>query len=398
MQLVHSEYVKSEPSFYTTQFWLLCVSSFLFFVSFNMVIPELPAFLEMLGGASYKGLIVSLFTLTAAFSRPYSGKLADTIGRKPVIILGVAVSAFCSLLYPLLGTVAAFLALRLLHGLSTGFTPTGTSAYLADVVPAHRRGEAMGILGAATSTGMAIGPALGSTVTMYYSFDLLFYLSAFFGIASVAMFLYLKETLEYQQTFKPALLRIHRNEIVEPRVFPPSIVLLLSYFPYGVALTIIPDYSEILGLANKGVFFSVSTVATLLVRIVAGKYSDRYGRVGVLQISTFLLLLSMFMMAISSSITILMIAALIFGLGLGLNTPAVLAWTVDLSVEQRRGQALATMYIAMEAGIGLGAFLSGWLYSNEASRIPWVFWMCFVVNTAAFVYLWLYKFRRKTSP
>ena len=126
---------------YGVQFGLLCLSSFLFFASFNMIIPELPDYLSSLGGAEYKGLIISLFTLTAGFSRPFSGRLADTIGRIPVMIVGGAVCVVTGFLYPLTGTVAAFLLLRFIHGFSTGFTPTGTAAYVADVVPPGRRGD-----------------------------------------------------------------------------------------------------------------------------------------------------------------------------------------------------------------------------------------------------------------
>jgi hypothetical protein len=76
--------VSNKPAgIYNRQFWLVCVSSTLFFASFNMLIPELPDFLESLDGADYKGLIISLFTLTAmisplqrkacGYSRPHTG-------------------------------------------------------------------------------------------------------------------------------------------------------------------------------------------------------------------------------------------------------------------------------------------------------------------------------------
>ena len=84
---------------YGLQFWLLCLSTFLFFTSFNMIIPELPAYLTSIGGEDYKGLIISLFTLTAGISRPFSGKLADTIGRIPVMVFGFR--GVCCLCYPL---------------------------------------------------------------------------------------------------------------------------------------------------------------------------------------------------------------------------------------------------------------------------------------------------------
>src|SRR5690606_14156583 len=111
------------------------------FASFNMIIPELPAYLTSLGGAEYKGLIISLFALTALFSRPFSGKMADKLGRVPVMMTGSAVCLVVGILYPLFSTVWGFLLLRLVHGFSTGFTPTGQAAYLSDIIPAERRGE-----------------------------------------------------------------------------------------------------------------------------------------------------------------------------------------------------------------------------------------------------------------
>ena len=93
---------------YTLQFGLVCLSSFLFSASFNMLIPELPAYLTGLGGAEYKGLIIALFTLTAAISRPFSGKLTDTIGRVPVMAVGSLVCFLCGFLYPILTSVAGF--------------------------------------------------------------------------------------------------------------------------------------------------------------------------------------------------------------------------------------------------------------------------------------------------
>ena len=139
-----------------------------------MLIPELPAYLTSMGGAEHKGLIISLFTLTAGISRPFSGRLTDRIGRIPVMVFGSLVCVICGFLYPIFVTVVPFLLLRLGHGFSTGFKPTGTAAYIADIVPAHRRGEALGIYGMAVSIGAALGPAIGSWVALSFSLNALF--------------------------------------------------------------------------------------------------------------------------------------------------------------------------------------------------------------------------------
>ncbi|HLK96379.1 MAG TPA: MFS transporter, partial [Hymenobacter sp.] len=112
------------PALYTLSFWLLSTSNFLFSASFSMMIPELPDYLTNLGGREYVGLIIALFTLTAGLSRPFSGKITDTVGRVPVMAFGSIVCFVCGFLYPYLLTVWGFLVLRLVHGFSTGTKPT----------------------------------------------------------------------------------------------------------------------------------------------------------------------------------------------------------------------------------------------------------------------------------
>ncbi|MDX5442668.1 MAG: MFS transporter, partial [Hymenobacteraceae bacterium] len=267
---------------YGLQFGLLCLSSFLFFASFNMIIPELPNYLTSLGGEEYKGLIIALFTLTAGLSRPFSGKLADKVGRIPVMIFGALVCFVCGFFYPLTTTVAGFLFLRLIHGFSTGFKPTGTSAYVADIIPMQRRGEAMGLLGLSGSLGMAAGPALGATIAVRYNLDVMFYASSVAALLSLLVLVGMKETVANKHKFRAGLLKISWAEIFEPRVIAPSIVMLLTVFAFGTVLTIIPDFSEYLGVKNKGLFFSCFTIASLAIRFLAGRASDKYGRIRVL--------------------------------------------------------------------------------------------------------------------
>ncbi|WP_242927790.1 MFS transporter [Pontibacter vulgaris] len=372
---------------YGLQFGLLCLSSFLFFASFNMIIPELPAYISSLGGAEYKGLIVALFTLTAGLSRPFSGQLADKIGRIPVMVVGGAVCILCGFLYPLTGSVAAFLLLRFVHGFSTGFTPTGTAAYVADIIPTNRRGEATGLLGLSGSLGMAAGPALGGAIANQFSLDTMFYASSGAAFLSVAVIARMHETVSDPHRFRMGLLKISRSEIFEPRVLAPSVVMLFCYFAYGVVLTIIPDLSEHLGIKNKGLFFLSFTISSLAIRFMAGRVSDKYGRVNLLRVSTALLVLAMLAVGFSATPTQLLLSGVLFGVASGMNSPTIFAWTIDLSHKDHRGRAMATMYIALEAGIGLGALAAGWLYGNNPANFSIVFLAAAACAFISFLFL-----------
>jgi MFS family permease len=357
---------------------LLCLSALLFFASFNMLIPELPAFLTALDGGEYKGYIISLFTFTALISRPFSGKLADNIGRKPVIIVGGMVCMICSLLYPLLTTVFAFFALRVIHGFSTGFTPTGQSTYISDIIPADQRGEAMGLLGMIGSVGMAIGPAIGGVIAREYGLNVMFYLSASFGLVAAAIVLGMKETLPARRNFKVSMLRIDRHDLFEPRVVLPCIIMGLTYYAYGVMLTLIPDFGEHVGIYRKELLFTYFTIASIVIRVVGGKASDKYGRVPVMVASTAVVMISMLMIAVSETQPLLIAGMVLYGLGQGSVSPTLLAWATDLSEERHKGRALASLYIFMEFGIGVGAFASGWFYRQEG----YGFFIPFAISSA----------------
>jgi len=375
------------PSFFTLNFFTLCLSSFLFFASFNMIIPELPAYLSSMGGGEYKGLIISLFALTAGLSRPFSGKLADKVGRVPVMVFGAGICFIVSLLYPVVTSVAGFLLLRFVHGFSTGFTPTGISAYVADIVPFNKRGEAMGMQSLFGSLGMAAGPAFGGYIGNIWGIEPLFYASAFTAILSILVIIRLKETVENGEKLAPRHFRLHRDEIIEKRVLVPSLILLFTVFSFGTVLTIIPDYSEYLGIANKGLFFAVFTLSSLGIRIIAGKTSDKYGRIPVMKVATLSMALAMVIIAFAQTKAMLLFGGVIFGCSVGMNSPTISAWTIDLSLDAFRGKALATMYIALEAGIGIGALVSGWVFANKVENFPLVFSIGGITSFIAFIYL-----------
>lgn len=362
-----------------------------------MLIPELPEYLTSLGGPEYKGLIISLFTVTALLSRPFSGKLADKVGRVPVIMFGSIVCFICSLIYPILSTVTGFLLLRLLHGFSTGFTPTGTAAYLSDIIPAERRGEAMGLFGTAGSLGMASGPAIGGTLANHFGLNSVFYCSSAFGLISVLVLIGIKETLTQNHAFGIGLLKVKKADLFDSRVLAPCLVMVFLVYAYGTVLTLIPDFGEYVGIRNKGLLFTYMTVASLIIRLIGGKASDRWGRETVLRISAMFIIISIMIMAFSQTPIHLIVGMSLYGLAQGVTSPTLIAWATDLSDPQNKGRGVASLYIFMEFGIGFGALASGLIYGNDPSRLSLTFGICCMVAAVAFLYLLVRRYLPMTS-
>ncbi|HAR73079.1 MULTISPECIES: MFS transporter [Empedobacter] len=387
--------LNSDPV-YNLHFILMCLSSLLFSASFNMMIPELPAYLSSMGGAEYKGFIIALFTLTAGISRPFSGKLTDKVGRVPIMAVGSIVCFVCGILYPVLTTVSGFLFLRLVHGFSTGFKPTATAAYIADIIPRERWGEALGLHGICFSIGMAIGPALGSTITLYSSINVMFFTSSFFALLSILILFNMKETLQNKQKFSFGLLKISKQDVFAKEALPAALITFLSYVAYGSILTLIPDWTEHLGFQNKGVFFIVFTISSMMVRFFAGKISDQKGRVLVIKLGLVLLIVALVLLASIDAKIGLILGGLMYGISTGILSPALNAWTIDFSKPDERGKAMATMYIAMEAGIGLGALCAGWYFQDYLDRIPMVIYVSAFICLLGTIYMLKFKNKPQT--
>ena len=137
----------------------------------------------------------------------------------------------------------------------------------------------------------------------------------------------------------------------------------------------------------KGLFFTAYTLASIAIRLVSGKVADRYGRISVMTAGLAVITLSMLFLGFGDSVSSLVIGACIYGVGTGIFSPAVNAWTIDLSLPQYRGKAIATMYIALEAGIGGGALFAGYIYHDHIFRIPYIFFGIALIILVAFLYI-----------
>lgn len=370
---------------------------FLFMTSFNLILPELNQYITDLGGEAQKGLIISLFTISAALARPFSGKLSDTIGRKKVMIIGMGICFFVTLLYPLSFSVSFFLVLRFMHGFSAGFLPTGATAMVTDILPANKRGQGMGIWGTFTSLGIGVGQSLGSFIFQYLGMDNLFMISAGTAVISGIMILYVKETLQKRQKFKPQLLTVTWQDVIEPSVLPSAIVMFLTAICSGIIFVLTPDMSGYLGLANKGWFFGIYVIATIIVRLFSGTLSDKIGRRKTLILGIVILIISMLMIGFSRDWYSYTLAAIIFGIATGISSPTLFAWTADLSHEDRRGVGAGTLFIALELGIMIGSLSTIFTYNNTLNSIPFGFIFGAFTALIAVIYLFWHLKKRHSQ-
>ncbi|MDG1331363.1 MAG: MFS transporter [Crocinitomicaceae bacterium] len=373
----------------------MCWALLCFMISFNLFIPELNQMITDLDGANFKGLLFIFFSITALISRPFSGKLSDTIGRKKVMYIGIVIGTITTLFYPVVG-LTGFLMLRLSHGFSAGFLPTGATALVTDLLPEKGRGVGMGIWGTFISVGFGFGNFFSGMILKAVGIYGLFFTAAGFALLAGILTFGLKETLPNPQRFKFSLLKVKFEDVFEPTVLAPAFIMFCAAISTGVIFVTSPDISEYLGIENKGWFFIFYMSSTILVRLFAGSMSDKIGRRRSLIIGLIFLILSMILIATAHEVIQYTAGAIVYGLATGVNSPTIFAWTADLSPVARRGIGAGTVFIALEFAIMAGALITLVIYNNtmESARIIYV--AASVFGVVAILYL-LWHLRKKPS-
>lgn len=331
--------------------WL---GAFAFFLSFHLLLSALPLFARRLGASDAAiGLIMGSFAVSAMLLRPPVGWAADRWGRKPLMVGGAAVFLACSLGYGFTAGAAGLLVVRLAHGAGMGLYPTAASALVADVAPPGRRGEYLGLFGAAGSLAMAIGPIAGVTLAGRHGFGALFLVSAAIALAAVLLAAAVTETLVHR-----AAAPFRLATTLSRSALWPSLVTLCLMLTYGAVVSFLPLHADRHGV-NPGVFFLVYALVLTVARGPAGRLSDRLGRASVAGTGLLLAAVALTVLALSEGALGLALAGGAYGLAFGTAQPALMAWCVDGVAAGDRGRAMGTFYTALELGIAIGAMSAG---------------------------------------
>lgn len=129
----------------------------------------------------------------------------------------------------------------------------------------------------------------------------------------------------------------------------------------GVASSYLSMLGDARGIAGIGIFFTVSSIAVLLIRPVAGKLMDQKGLAVILIPSLIFGAVSMACIGAAQGIAMIIVAALLKGVAQSSGQSSVQAECAKRTSPEKRGVALSTCYLGSDLGNSAGAALGGWL-------------------------------------
>ncbi len=165
----------------------LLLSMFMAAMEATVVATAMPTVIAELGGLALYGWVGASYLLAATVSVPLYGKLADRRGRKPVLLVGVALFLAGSLASGLAGSIEQLIAFRALQGLGAGAVQPIVLTVIGDLYTPAERGKVQGYFGALWGVAGIAGPLIGGAIVHAASWRWVFLINLPPGLASMAV-------------------------------------------------------------------------------------------------------------------------------------------------------------------------------------------------------------------
>ncbi len=147
----------------------LTLTVFLQWMGATAIVPMLPVYIRHLGGSdALAGVVMASFFAAGVLSQYPIGRVADRIGRRPVLIAGLVTYGVASFSFLLPITAPVAIGLRALQGVGAGAATVAALAMISGSVAVERRGRAFAAIYSGELAGMAVGPLVGSIVGVHY--------------------------------------------------------------------------------------------------------------------------------------------------------------------------------------------------------------------------------------
>ncbi|WP_373604854.1 MFS transporter [Fredinandcohnia onubensis] len=345
----------------------IIVSSINFFLTFIfyllVVIIAVYAVDEYGASTSQAGLVTGIFIVGTLIGRLFIGRYIDMIGRKKTLFIGLILFTITTFLYFVHAGITFLLINRFIHGVTLGIASTATGTIVAQIIPPKRRGEGIGYFSMSATLATAIGPFIGLFMSQHTTYQVIFGLCLVIGVITLLTSLILSvPPIELQSNQTQEKKGFSIANYVEPKALPIAIVTFAISLCYASVLSFINFYAiEIELVTAASFFFLVYSIAILLSRPFTGRLMDIKGANYVMYPAFIVLAIGMFLLSIAhNSITLLLSGALI-GLGFGNMQSCTQAVAIKLTPAHRMGLATSTFYIFLDAGLGFGPYLLGFL-------------------------------------
>jgi predicted MFS family arabinose efflux permease len=337
----------------------------------GMVAPLLPEIEKRTGaGDEALGLALAAYAIPILAASIPVGRLADRLGRRPLLLGGLILTGLGSILIAVSGALGPLLAGRAVQGVGSTLSWVAALALVSDLARPGRKGEAIGFALAANSLGAIGGPALGGVVGGTVSFEAPFFLVSGIATAMFAAGWVVLPRAPAKPSGEPIVRSGSFLSLLRPAAALPAAACAVGAALLGLVDFVVPlDLDRRLGTAATtiGLVFAGVALIDACTSPPAGKAGDRFGRGPVALAGSLLMATAGILLAGLGGLAGAAIALAILTIGLAVVFAAAVPWLDDTFGEHDRGLAYGGLNLIYALGYTVGPLLGGWLLGTASA-------------------------------
>lgn len=399
---------------WSTTFVLVVASTLCCFMAGQGLNSSTSVYVALYGGtAAYAGVLAAVFSGAAAVVRLLSGPLIDGRGRRIVMLFGFAVLIVGTVGPLFTHDVAPFVVFRILQGAGFSAVTTASATAAADALPASRMGEGIGYYGLGQALSMSVGPALALALVSTDPPENLFVGVTAIAVVGLSMIFLCRYEKHPEMLPKEAVYRRRLEEggseaartgaaeaaetttstaqsrmegrpkresiasrIFEKHALPGTLPMIVLSPALGFAIFFVGLYGASLGVGNAGLFYTLSAVSMILVRLKSGAFMDRFAPIKILPVALGCGLIAFAMLVACGTVldgtpvcdAVFNLSGIVYGFCTGIALPLNQSVAVKNTPPERWGAANALFQLAIDVGIGGACVI--WGIVNDCFGFP----------------------------
>ena len=369
---------------WTKRFVLALGVSFFISMVFYLLMTSMALYAvhEFSAGEVASGMASSVFVIGAVGSRLVSGTAIARLGQRRVMLAGLVLFALAAATYLVVNSLGLLLAVRVLHGIAFGFAHTAVGATVQSLIPSSCRAEGTGYYGASATLATAIGPFAAVLLLDDYGSTALFLSSTiaaalalvaaiFVGPTAIAARPRAADTTRTADTAGTApAAPVRARSVLEPRALPIALFMFVLAIGYSGVLAYVNSYAESIDLTSAAAaFFLVYAVVVLALRMPMGRLQDSRGDNLVMLPAIVAFAAGLLVLALAHTPAAFLLSAGLMGLGWGTVMSGGQAIAVASAPIQNVGTVVATFFLLLDLGVGVGPLFLGVLAGATDFRV-----------------------------
>jgi MFS family permease len=356
--------------------WLLFVVGIVGVVSIQLIMPLFPLFLDSHGASEMEiSFVISLSSLASTALMIPVGFLMERVGKKRMLLIGLLIWTATPVFIGSARNWRIVAPLYVVYNLAEVFVGPARMTMIAEYATPGSQATVFGIMSMDWAVGGIVSPPLSGFLAERSGWHLPFQVAAIVMALALVPALMLKDKKAGgTQEDRVSALKIFRREYLTTisLFFIFACALSTGQSVVGTMLPIFLKNQMDLSLSSIGLFFTGSSVLSLLSQVPGGWLADRYGRKRV--ILAFLLPIPFIFSAwamVSDWVAMLVLYSLFAGC-LGMMGSASLALLSDSFPSELKGAAFSVRMTGFRMGSIVGPLLGGYLYSSLSPKSPFI--------------------------